>query len=201
MSDCSHLHNLIDRICSEKLYVDDRGNLYGKEYEAYLSNNTGVWQHPLELAHLLVWLSDKQIKSFLNIGTFNGLTFNIISSYLRELVPDVDCLSIDYYTFHNPVKLEGLRYEIMTSDDLIGHKYDLVFIDGDHTYEWANKDFINVGQYSRYCVFHDINDKYVKSMDCGGCTRYYNEIKALYSHHEFIYNAQEVMGIGLLEIN
>ena len=106
MSDKSRLHYLTDRICSEKLYVDDRGNLYGKEYEAYLSYDTGIWQHPLELSHLLVWLSDKQIKSFLNIGTFNGLTFNIISSYLRELVPDVDCLSIDYYTFHNPVKLE-----------------------------------------------------------------------------------------------
>ena len=70
---------IIDTILEHKLFIDSRGNFYGEKYKDHLSNNLGLWQIPEELADLLVFLSDKEIKNFLNIGTFNGLTFNLIS--------------------------------------------------------------------------------------------------------------------------
>ncbi len=52
-----------------------------------------------------------------------------------------------------------------TSSDLVGQKFDLVFIDADHSYMGAKYDWLNLGRYARKAVgFHDIHgheyDKY-----------------------------------------
>lgn len=190
--------DIVDHILSCKLFADNRGNIYGPQYEPYLSHTTGVWQVPEELAGLIVWLENKNINSFLNVGTFNGTTFNIISKYLKLFNKDVVCISIDPIN-HNPNIIDGLIYENKTTFDYIDVPFDLVFIDGDHTYKCVKEDFDYVGKCAKYCVFHDIRDKYIGAMACGGVVRFWEEVKKLYGHHEFVFGENQIMGIGLLE--
>jgi hypothetical protein len=191
--------DIINDILLSKLFIDDRGNIYGPQYEPYLSYSTGLWQNPEEFASLIEWFADKKIRTFLNIGTFNGVSFKIISKYLKTYNPNAECISIDPID-HKPEKVDGLIYYDKTSFDYLRMPFDLVFIDGDHRYDSVKEDFNHVGKFAKYCVFHDIRDKYIGAMSCGGVVRFWEEIKFKYRHHEFVCGENKVMGIGLLEI-
>lgn len=196
----NYRQNLINKILDNKLFCDDRGNLYCDDYSNYLSKETGLWQFPDELADLLIYLKDKNIKNFLNIGTFNAITFNFISDYLNT-INKTECITIDPIN-HEKVINNNYIYLSTISETFVGQKYDLVFIDGDHSYVNVKKDYENVGKYSKYCVFHDINDDYIRnSSSCdGGVPRFWDEIKI--DKNFIVFDSpkktHKVMGIGLL---
>lgn len=191
---------LIQEILNLRLHTDWRGNIYCPEYANYVDTGVGVWQFPDEMADLLLFLKDKNIKSFLNIGTYNGLTFNFMADYLN-LFNEVNCISIDPILFkinRNP----NYNYLRKTSYDIVGSEFDFVFIDGDHSYRWTKADFENVGKYARYCAFHDIKDKMVRETPGyeGGVGRFWDEIKENFCYTEFNCEKKthEIMGIGLV---
>lgn len=187
---------LLNKIFEAKLF-DCGGKVYATEYDHALSKNSGVWQQPEELANLLLFLQEKEIKNFLDIGTFNGITFNLISDVLNTF-RNVNCITVDPFD-HNKVKNEKYTYQQTTSDYYKNQVFDLVFIDGDHSYECSKNDYLNVGQYAKYCVFHDINDIFVRSNN-GGVCRLWEEIKTTKKHIEFNCSKKpvQVMGIGVL---
>jgi hypothetical protein len=167
-------NQLIDQILTLKLFVDDRGNLYGDQYQNYLSTETGLWQHPEEFAELCLILKTHKINSFLNIGTFNGYSFKFLSDFLNRY-QETKCTTIDPIN-HTPVLDDRFTYLNATSKDFIAQKFDLVFIDGDHDYYSVKEDYENVGQYAKICVFHDIKDQFCANLN-GGPPRFWNEIK------------------------
>lgn len=191
---------LIKKILENKLQADNRGNYYGDRYKDHLSFEAGLWQMPEELADLMVFLSDKNIKTFLNIGTFNGLTFNLLSDFLYSLGCE-KCITLDPYNFNPPID-SRFEYLSLTSDDFKDQVFDLVFIDGDHAYNGVKKDYENVGRLSKYCVFHDIDDDFVRhgAGNDGGVPRFWEEIKNERKFIEFIdeNKAMKVMGIGVI---
>lgn len=191
---------LLNKILQEKLYCDWRGNIYHPDYAHALSTSTGMWQFPDELAELLVFLQDKNIKTFLNIGTYNGITFNLISDILNKFT-DTTCISIDSMN-HNPIKNNKYIYQDTTSVDFKNKRFDLVFIDGDHSYQSVKNDYLNVGQYAKYCVFHDIDDNFIRNDDSldGGVPRFWEEVKETNKYIEFNSSKKiiKIMGIGLL---
>ena len=87
------------------------------------------------------------------------------------------------------------------SDDYKGESYDFVFIDADHSYDAAMRDYLNVGQYAgKLTVFHDI---YAHEYDeCnGGTVRMWKEVCELNSGKEkkiFSIYPDQWMGIGCL---
>lgn len=190
---------LLEKVLQAKLYDCGRG-LYPVEYNHALSTISGMWQQPDELVDLLMFLQNKNIKTFLNIGTYNGITFNLISDILNHFM-DVKCITIDPHDW-NPTKNKKYFYQGGTSDNFKNQLFDLVFIDGDHAYDATKKDYLNVGQYAKYCIFHDINDDYIKGNPelNGGCPRFWKEIKITKNHIEYDCSKKpvKVMGIGVL---
>jgi hypothetical protein len=67
------------------------------------------------------------------------------------------------------LKLLPLRYIVgKTSFEFSGQQFDAVFIDGDHTFEWAWADYQNVGRAARICGMHDINCAQYRDLVFGG---------------------------------
>lgn len=124
----------------------------------------GIYQTPDQIAKALVYLTDFKINHFLEVGTFQGGNFLFVSEYLRRFNPDIWCLTIDPTNYLNPEVQEiidaedWLTFTPVNSDAMSWKQFDLVFIDGDHTSEWMEKDWNNVGRRAKICMIHDIQE-------------------------------------------
>lgn len=151
-----------------------------EKYKNHSVDMAGIYQTPIQLAKALVYLSQFDIKSYLEIGTFQGGCFIFISSYLKRFNPQLECWAIDPTNYLNDeVKAiidteEWLHFLPVTSDKVKGNKYDLVFIDGDHSAEWVKRDWDNVGGLAKICMFHDIQDA-----SCPDVVEFWNKIKTI----------------------
>ena len=165
------MQNLIQQIKKNGIYIDSRGNLYGSKYSDCINTNFGLWQKPAEFSALLTILNTQSIQTFLNIGTFNGYTFNFVSDYLNAIRP-TSCITVDPNDFIGSNKKYPYIYLSCTSDTFKNIPFDLVFIDGDHSYQAVKKDWEKVGKertkmyderqsfhlHHRSCIFQE-NDR------------------------------------------
>jgi len=175
-----------------------------------------------EIVEFLKLLKQRNVKTFMEIGTANGGTLFLLC---RTLPRDAVGISLDlpgtvfregyqdyklalYRSFASgDQQLHFLRadsHDAQTLESakalLAGKKLDFLFIDGDHRYEGVKQDF------EMYCplvrkggivAFHDIS---VQTGD-GGCEvkRYWEEIKGSYQHLEIKNPEPEgSFGIGVL---
>jgi len=135
-----------------------------EKFKNQSTDMAGMYQTPNQIAEALVYLSDYEIKTYIEIGVFQGGTFLFVSEYLRRFNPGIKCTGIDPTDFLNPEIKEiidsedWLRFASATSDEVAGQKFDLVFIDGDHENGWIEKDWNNIGQHAKICMIHDIQE-------------------------------------------
>ena len=121
-------------------------------------------QTPGQIAKALIYLSRFKINSFCEIGIFHGGNFLFMAEYLRRFNPDIQCLGVDPTDYikediRKIIELsDWLRHARVTSEQIADRKFDLVFIDADHVTPWLKKDWENVGQHARFCMFHDLQD-------------------------------------------
>lgn len=181
-----------EQLISSILAVGLFENVYpeSREFSSAVTGR-GMWQMPDELAGLMVSLQDKQITSYLNIGTFNGVTFSFVAAFLSYL-NDCRCVTVDPHPRNDIITDSRFSYVTGTSDQFKDQRFDFVFIDGDHTSHWVARDYDNVGQHARYCAFHDIQSAKTD------VPSYWNKIKETKKHVEFIGEKANVFGIGLL---
>lgn len=129
------------------------------------AETVGIYQTPTQIAPALVYLSEFKTKSYLEIGVFQGGNFLFVSEYLKRFNPSIQCLGIDPTGYLNPKVREiielsdWMRFASVTSNQIAGRKFDLVFIDGDHSKEWVEADYNNVGRHAKICMIHDINEE------------------------------------------
>jgi hypothetical protein len=156
--------NLV-RIFGLMPWVNPGMNLVGPEVP--FINQTGeaaIGQTPKQISKALVYLSKFKINSFCEIGICYGGNFLFCAEYLKRFNPEIQCLAVDPSNYLNLQIREmidmsdWMRYVALTSDNLIGRKFDLVFIDGDHTLPWVTKDWENLGKHAKICAFHDIQE-------------------------------------------
>jgi hypothetical protein len=98
-----------------------------------------TYPHYELIEHLAKWIKPV---NYLEIGVRHGTTYNFVRNYSKTCyLVDLNFLDIEYTD--NTIKYE------MSSDEFFNQieknlKFDLVFIDGDHSKEQVLKDFINV---------------------------------------------------------
>lgn len=160
------------------------------------NQNCTMWQDPKELSSFLLYLRKFDIKSYIEVGAYRGGTFSIVSAYLNRVNNNFRSLAIDidkHFSLYSEIKkILPVDYKVCTTDAMKGKSFDLCFIDGDHSYQWCERDFNNIGKHSKLCAFHDI-------VNCPGSLSHWLNIRKKYTHKEFI-NVKNRYGIGVLHI-
>jgi hypothetical protein len=178
---------------------------YEGEQDYINGTQQGLIQVPREFACWLTVLGEHRPSSYLEIGCFNGATATIAGAYLRRFVPDARIVTCDVFpafVFHDEArKVVPLEYAVgCTSYDFRSESYEAVFIDGDHSFEWAWADYINVGRRARICAFHDVNNAPYREMHLGGVCAVWEKVKQTEGGNflEFFeHPSREIMGIGV----
>ena len=129
-----------------------------------------------ELCAFEVFLREYRPHNILEIGTYTGGTFWLMCQYSTGYKASIDVVPPEYQeqrekqkTFSSDVVLiNGSSQNQETIKSLTkqtrGCKFDLIFIDGDHTFDKVIEDF-NI--YSKYLsergvvAFHDINPNHI----------------------------------------
>lgn len=148
-----------------------------------------IWQYPNQFGPYMAWLCSEAltIRSYLEIGTRHGGTFITHVETLRRLNPGFDrAVAVDL--IDRPAILGPYEYRQQNSqtagfvDWVSGQMFDLVFIDGDHSYWGVRRDAESTFGRSNIQVFHDIT-----SDICPGVGTYWREYKQQNaSTHDFL---------------
>ncbi len=185
--------------------IPEAGATYAGEEDFINGTQQGLIQLPLEFARWLLLLGEHRPASYLEIGCFNGATASIAAAYLRRFVPAARVVTCDVFPafiFHGEANaLAPIEYAVgRTSFDFRGQPFEAVFIDGDHSFEWAWADYVNVGRAARVCALHDVNNAPYGGMHLGGVCGVWDRIKAE-EGGEFVeifeHPSAEIMGIGV----
>ena len=169
---------------------------------------------PKELAELIFFLkkyekkNNLKIKSFLEIGFSHGIFNTIINKFFKlENNIAVDCLGahINGRVLTANLRFKNLILFCSNSDEekTLKHikntcKFDLIFIDANHEYEYVKKDFKNYKQFIKkngLIIFHDIN------VEKSGTKKFWNEIIKIHKNYkEIIINEQKfTYGYGIIK--
>lgn len=138
-----------------------------------------IWQYPNQFGPYMAWLCSEAlaIGSYLEIGTRHGGTFITHVETLRRLNPEFGrAVAVDL--IDRPAILGPYEYRQQNSqtdefvDWVSGQMFDLVFIDGDHSYAGVRRDAESTFGRCNIQVFHDIT-----SDICPGVGMYWREYK------------------------
>lgn len=192
-----------------------------------------VGQNESEIIPFLEFAYDYvQTGNFCEIGTQYGGTFDTLARIFNRRKISIDIpngahggldVSAIHYRNSKLVGLHeyaephpGLLYLIQSDsrlthtmhlleDALNGEELDLLFIDGDHTYEGVKSDYISYSRFVRrggLIAFHDIVDRPENSVENVDVPRFWRELQG--TKHEFVCNCSwtshtpVIGGIGVI---
>lgn len=188
---------------------------------AFAHDNLGIGQVPDEVQRFHAFLRDRSPRVVCEIGTYSGGHFYLLSrslptvttligldlrvrnrALLRRLAPsNLDVHLIDGDSRSTPVRsaVDGA---------LGGHQLDVLFIDGDHTYDGIRSDYLNYRDLVRdggVIAFHDIVDDHLTRFGrktkawTGDVPVFWRRIKPHAETFEFVADPeQDGFGIGAL---
>jgi cephalosporin hydroxylase len=181
--------------------------------EEYFGKGIKLWQYPIQFAPFIKWLDTIKPKSYLEIGCRWGGCFIVISEIIKRNNENAKLLACDLidksellHEYSNFQKFDYFQNS-SASEEFKGiiDDIDMVFIDGDHSYDGCLNDWnlFKDNLNTRYIVFHDIS-----SDACPGVVQVWNDVKTddRFDHLEFtrqydkelIPNKANYLGIGVL---
>ena len=141
-------------------------SVFPEELYPWCGYGVKSWQLPSQFSKYLVYLSSKQIHSYLEIGCRHGGTFIITLEYLKRFNKISFACGLDIE--HSPIMAEYAKYEPLVTYELISSNsvegrlliqerdWDLVLIDGNHNFPACLIDYMTVRDHSGIIVLHDI---------------------------------------------
>ncbi len=167
----------------------------------------GLVQIPTEFTdYLMMLIRQRSIKTAIEIGVWRGASSYITCAVLQRLNRDAEYIMVDTEDqtlgFDEFSAHLNLRKQIpATALDFEGREFDLVFIDGDHSYGGIQRDYVCLGKHAKKVVaFHDIHGREFNHLG-GGPVRFWSEFRATNAAKmmvcEFMHSQSPWMGIGV----
>jgi predicted O-methyltransferase YrrM len=194
-------------------FIIQAGSDHLRTFGGKLEGGANIQQVPSEISRCIhtILSMGYPIKNYLEIGSASGGSAFLINHFFKpEKIVLVDDNRHPKAKLRQEILKDVERVEIIGdshSDEVISKVYgldlefDLIHIDGDHSYSGALKDIINyiplVTQ--GLIMMHDI-----KCKACFGVEKLFQELKAfdnLTCIGEFVADAEPICGIGLLHKN
>jgi hypothetical protein len=152
----------------------------------------GMEQNREELNSLCQFIAQKGIKTYLEIGIAKG---DLLRFMWDEMGLSTMGITPDKRECHKGLNvLYGKSQELRFLN--VG-QFDLIFIDGDHSYEAVKADYEKFKLLGNYLAFHDM----LGLRDCEGVAKLWNEIKNDHPHLEFSNpNKNIASGIGIIDV-
>lgn len=159
--------------------MDSIKKLVDYHCKTYLYLDTQFMQVYEEILTFSYWLAGFKPHNILEIG-FKGSTFHIFSHLSTgkkvaiDIIDDGRVKTSHYMMYGEDFKLFIENSQTEETRDRVKdfcHQYDLIFIDGDHSYEGVKKDFELYKELLSprgYIVFHDIDPEHVYKDGYGG---------------------------------
>jgi len=183
---------------------------YPKRFHKYCGKGLKVSQYPNQFAEYLVYLSDKKISSYMEIGTRWGGSFIITVEYLKRFGKIGNCAICDrigetehlreYHKFQKFTYLQMSSGSMRFRNYLKNRKFGLILIDGFHHGGMPEYDFNSTRDKSKYLAIHDIRS--IHSLEVVDLwnklkrNKKYNSVSFVQRYPEM---KNEYMGMGILE--
>lgn len=155
-----------------------------REQPKIVKDNCGglfIWQYPNQFSKYLCLLKKQNINSYIEIGCRWGGTFILTNEYLKMFnnvnksiaVDIIDSPVLNYCMLNNETQFIKINSQSQEFKNYMNNNYfDLIFIDGDHSYDGIKNDYEISKNSGKIFVFHDIiNDI------CPGVVKFWNELK------------------------
>lgn len=150
----------------------------------------GIEQNSFELATFLVRMQELGVQSVLEIGT--GYKGGLSRFLTHDMGWDVTTYDIQNYGH----VFEGVHY-IVGGQPTFNQQFDLVFIDGDHSYHSVQGDFVLYKPLAiKVIAFHDI----MGLRNCEGVSQLWQEIHVPLARFSIVDDSPNMSGIGYIDI-
>lgn len=186
-------------------FFKDNTTIENGGYKIFDNTYNDLLQDPKELCELIFFLKKlKKKDSFLEIGFGHGLTNTILNKFFnfKKMV------AVDPFGAHirGNTLIPNIRFKNLilicqkTNSEIVKNElkkiapFDIILIDGDHSYEAVKYDFNAVKKFIKkgsVIIFHDINLKN------SGSKKFWKLIKKNYKTKEII-SSKDSYGFGVI---